>query len=171
MKSDVRQILLQTSLEVVQMYHLGDIFHIHNRHCPSVLLETAVLSAKARKVRPQTVIQLPATHQESTTSRLVSEWNCTTGGKCMTGLSQRRNVIPKFSPAWDPPHSLLCKVSTPWTLRAPLTSALPVTHWFSPDRLSKFNSPFPLPHPPPQRFREKTSFLQFYKQKSHVWYN
>lgn len=63
MKSDVRQILLQTSLEVVQMYHLGDIFHIHNRHCPSVLLETAVLSAKARKVRPQTVIQLPATHQ------------------------------------------------------------------------------------------------------------
>lgn len=80
------------------------------------------------------------------TSKLVSEWKCTTAwtaGKCMTGLSRRCDVIPKFSPAWDPPHSPLCKVSALWTLRAPLTSALPVTHWFSPDCLSKFNSPPP----------------------------
>lgn len=55
-KWKVIQILLQTSLDLLQMYHLGDIFHFPQRHCPCVLLETAFLSAKARKVTLQTVI-------------------------------------------------------------------------------------------------------------------
>lgn len=171
-KGKVRQILLQTSLDLVQLYHLRDICSFPQRHCPSVLLETAFLSAeKARKVRLQTVmLHLPATHQESMTSKLVSELNrptAWTGGKCMTGLSQRCDVIPKFSPAWDPPHSH-CAKSTPcgpWEHPWPLPC-----RWLTGSPQTAFPNLTPTSPPPPRRFLEKTSLFQFYKQKTHlIW--
>lgn len=146
-KWKVTQTLLQTSLELAQMYHLGDInYFTFQPHIKSQWLPNKFQNETAQLLGPVE--------------------------KGMTGLSRHRDVIPKFSPAWDPPHSPLCKVSTLWTLRAPLTSALPMIHWFSPERLSRFNSPSPTPSsvPPPRRFLEKTSFLQFYKQKTHlIW--
>lgn len=56
-KWKVTQILLQTSLDLVQMYPLGEIFSFSPRDAVLVfLLETALLSAKARKDMLQTVI-------------------------------------------------------------------------------------------------------------------
>lgn len=174
-KWKVTQILLQTSLDLVQMYHLGEMFHFPQRHCPGVPPWNSFPFSQGQKSHAPNSHSLTAS-PSSHTSR-VNDFQTSFRMKLfgpvekgMTELSQFRDVIPKFSNAWDPRHSLLCKVSTLWTLRAPLTSALPVTHWFSPDRFSKFNSLFPTPScvPPPRRFLEKTGLLQFYKQKTHL---
>lgn len=108
------------------------------------------------------------------TSKLVSEWNCLDRWKKgMTELARCCDVIPKFSNAWDPRHSLLCRVSTLWTLRAPLTSALPVTHWFSPDRFSKFNSLFPHPllRPSAPALSGKRQAFYSFTSRRHTWYH
>lgn len=144
------------------------IFFIFPRNtAPVFSLKQLSFQQRPEKSRSkQSVTALPSSH-----TSWVNDIQTNFGMKCVTGLSRHRDVIPKFNPAWDLPHFPLYKVSTLWTLRAPLTSALPVTHWFSTDQLSKFNSPSPdscvlLPG----ACWKRQAFYSFTSRR-HTWYD